>query len=114
MEASRRNRVDGIAASRVTLSPNVRHLDLPRRRRLGADFGVTVVAGAPVGADGGGECFVVGATAKEGAQVVAGAGEEAEIELAVGGEAGAGGARAGRARGRGEGPQLARAGGGGP
>ena len=76
----------------------MRHLHLLRRRGLGADFGVAVFAGVPAVADGGGDGVVVRAAAEKAAQVVAGAGEEAEIQLAVGGETGARAAAAARPR----------------
>ena len=78
-----------IAGGRAVLPADVRHLHLFDGRRLGADLGIAVVARMPAAADGGGDRLVVRTAAEETAQVVAGACEEAEIELAVGREAGA-------------------------
>src|SRR5216684_2353411 len=47
------------------LTPDVRHLHLGCRRRLGADLGVTIFAGVPVAADGRGDHFVAGAAAEK-------------------------------------------------
>src|SRR5438045_6508769 len=82
------------------LSPDERHLDLARFRRLGgADLGVAVLAPLPDGADRASDIRVARFRAHERFQVVALLGEEAGEELPSGREAGAG---AGRAEGLGD------------
>src|SRR3954447_24657369 len=93
----------------MTSPADVRHLHFRSRRCLGANVGVAIVARAPVRADSGGDRFVASAAAEEGAQVVAGAGEEAEIELAIGGETGARTTAAERLGDRGDDADLAAA-----
>ena len=70
---------------------DVRHLDpLGVGGRGGAELRVAIAAGAPDGAECGGQLVVGGAAAQQRAQIVALDGEEAGVDLAVGGEAGAG------------------------
>src|SRR5471032_1884751 len=74
------------------LSPDVRHFNFFRARFQaagidGAEFGITVAAGAPQIGQHGGYFFVAAAFAQQRAQIVAAAGEQAGVQLALGGQA---------------------------